>query len=227
MKRIPESGPMDDLDEVVSYDQLSKKHLGLVEDNFVKRSLKLLSECDNPGRHVVVDAGIGPGNIPIRFIKKNPAPLFVGVDMSIPMLQKARKNLDNEDISGNIHLVCADMTRLPFRDGAVDLVTSHSTMHHLVDIKPALNEIVRITRKGGRFIIRDLRRPPGWLIWLYVLLFGMPYTPLMKKMYRESLEAGFTFREMKRIGRGLSGAAVKARRFFVTHVGLEGRREKM
>ena len=218
---------MDHHDEIVSYDQLSRKYLGMVEDNFVKRSLKLLSNCDHSGRRVVVDAGIGPGHIPMRFVTNNPAPLFLGIDMSMPMLQKAKKNLENEGLSGNVHLVCADINRLPFRDGAIDLVTSHSTMHHLNDIHPALNEIIRVTRKGGRFIVRDLRRPPGWLIWLYVLLFGMPYTPLMKKMYRESLKAGFTFREMKNIGRSLTGAVVKTRRFFVTHVGLEGRREEM
>jgi hypothetical protein len=48
----------------------------------------------------------------------------------------------------------------------------------------------------------------------------------MKKMYRESLRAGYTFREFKDLAGRIRNAAAVARQFFITHVSIEGKRLK-
>jgi len=215
---------MDIDEEVESYDLLSKKYLGLVEKFFVRRLLKLLADKKLPKETVILDVGAGTANIPIRFARHFPSADFVALDLSLKMLWKARSNIEGAGLADCIFIVCAEADRLPFKEETFDLVFSHSAIHHLTSPIQALSEIVRVTRRGCRFIIRDLRRPRWCLLELYVQIFGFCYDRLMKKMYRESLRAGYTYGEMKKLSREIDQAVVKARRFFITHVGLEGTR---
>ena len=224
MKRSPEIGAMDITEEVESYDLLSKKYLGMVEKFFVRRLRKLLAYRKLEKEAVILDVGTGTANIPIRFVSQIPSANFVAMDLSLKMLRKARLNTDDQGLADRIFFVCADAEQLPFKEETFDLVFSHSSIHHLASPIQAISEIIRVTRNGCRFIIRDLRRPPWCLLELYVQIFGFCYDNLMKKMYRESLRAGFTYKEMKDLSREIEQAAVNARRFFIIHVSLEGTR---
>lgn len=225
MIRVPEIGAMDDPREVDSYDQLSKKHLGLVERLFIKRSIILLNRTPGRNNSFVLDVGTGTANIPVQFAQTVPGIRFIALDLSLPMLKRAQYNIRESGCYDRILLVCADAEHLPFRDQSFDFVMSHSTMHHLKNPLTSVREIVRVTKHGNRFIVRDLRRPSSWLLNIYVHVFGWPYDRFMKKMYLKSLHAGFTFTDMKQIARSTEGAIVTARRFFITHVGLEGMRK--
>ena len=224
MERVPEIGAMDSPEEVESYDQLSKRFLGLVEKKFIRRSLKLLTDKSVLKKSLILDVGTGTANIPLLLISEFSMAGVVAVDLSLNMLKKARSNIEEKGLENRIFLVNADAEQLPFRSESFALVISHSTIHHLPGPLQAVTETVRVTRKGCRFIIRDLRRPPSYLLELYVQIFGLPYDRLMKKMYRESLRAGYSYKEMKSLSRKISGTVIKARRFFITHVGLEGTR---
>jgi ubiquinone/menaquinone biosynthesis C-methylase UbiE len=213
---------MDLPEEVESYDRLSKNYLAFVERKFIRRLTELLGETPGVQAPLVLDVGTGPANIPAAFLRGQPSVRAAAVDLSPNMLLKARSNLEAQGLAGRVFLVCADSERLPFRDRTFDLVWSHSMFHHLPDPRSTLQELVRVTGSGRRLIVRDLRRPPAPLLGLYVGVFGLAYDRLMKKMYRESLCAGYTFPEMRELAGRVQGAALRAVRFFITHVGLEG-----
>jgi len=225
-ERTPEVGPMDEPEEVDSFDRLSSRHLGVVERPFVSRMVSLLRKSDARGKPLVLDVGTGPANIPIRFLRKNREARMVALDLSPNMLKKAKSNISAAGLEGRVLLVCADAQRLPFGDGTFDLVVSHFTMHHLSRPLAMLGEIVRVTREGCRFLVRDLLRPRPFLLEFYVRVFGCRYDRMMRKMYRESLKAGFTFREMRELAGKVNGASVRPGRFFVTEVGMEGVKTK-
>ncbi|MFZ5802126.1 MAG: class I SAM-dependent methyltransferase [Candidatus Omnitrophota bacterium] len=48
--------------------------------------------------------------------------------------------------------VMADMSRLPFADGAFDLIFSHSVIHHCKDLATLFREFRRVLRPGGRVV---------------------------------------------------------------------------
>lgn len=226
MGRIPEIGAMDDPGEVDSYDLLSRKYLGFVEKCFVVRAISLLKKTNFQVNPLVLDIGTGPANIPIQFARKLSGTRIIAVDLSPNMLKKARSNLKKAGVDNRIILICADAKRLPFKDESFQLVICHSTIHHLSDPMPAVREIIRVINRGSPYIIRDLRRPPSLILELYVQIFGLPYNRLMKKMYRESLKAGYTYKEMKELTNRIKGSIIRVRRFFITHVGIEGVRNK-
>ncbi len=222
MQRVPENGAMDDPGEVESYDRLSSRHLGLVERKFASRLLRILRRGARNHKPLVLDVGTGPGNIPLALARARDDIQVAAVDLSSGMLRLAREKFSAPGLAGRFLPVCAHSERLPFRDGTFSAVYTHSTLHHLADPRPSLDEIARTTAPGCPFLVRDLRRPPAPLVALYVALFGLGYDSLMKKMYRESLYAGYTFREMRAFAARISRAAARATRFFVTHVGIEG-----
>jgi SAM-dependent methyltransferase len=52
-----------------------------------------------------------------------------------------------------VMLVQADATRMPFRDGAIDISFHQGLLEHFRDPRPLLAENARITRPGGRVLV--------------------------------------------------------------------------
>lgn len=51
------------------------------------------------------------------------------------------------------HPVCADATRMPFREGTFDLVFHQGLMEHFRDPAPLLEENARVLRSGGHLLV--------------------------------------------------------------------------
>ena len=171
---------MDSRDEVVSYDIVSKRFLRTVEGLFVRRCLKLLAKGKNAKDPLILDVGTGTANVPIRIIRKHPSAVIVAMDLSLNMLERARQNIADEKLQGCILLVTGDAENFPFKDDSFDLVYCHSMFHHLVNPLITAQGIIRVAKQGCCFIIRDLRRPPGFLLEWYVRIFGFRYDEMMK-----------------------------------------------
>jgi ubiquinone/menaquinone biosynthesis C-methylase UbiE len=61
--------------------------------------------------------------------------------------------LDRTRAAGGHPLVQADAARLPFADGAFDLVVARGVLHHLPDVTGALREWRRTLRPGGAVVL--------------------------------------------------------------------------
>ena len=95
----------------------------------------------------VLDLGIGPGTSALEMWRADPARRHVGLDLSGPMLRRARGRAAALGLA--LPLVRADAARLPFRDGALDGATGHSFLYLLEDPTVALAEVRRVLRPGG------------------------------------------------------------------------------
>ena len=74
---------------------------------------------------------------------------ITGLDISPEMLRRARGRLK----SNRPQLLSADLTRLPFADGAFDCVTCGYVLEHLPDARPGLAELARVLAPGGRMLL--------------------------------------------------------------------------
>jgi ubiquinone/menaquinone biosynthesis C-methylase UbiE len=90
----------------------------------------------------VLDLGTGTGKAARVVAKRFPQAEVVGVDLSPAMIEEARKVLPAE-LSGRVRFEVADASRLPFEDGAFDLVV-------LLNMIPFFGELARVTAPGGR-----------------------------------------------------------------------------
>lgn len=78
---------------------------------------------------------------------------IVASDFTLEMLSHARKDLSEQD---NITFVLADADRLPFRNGAFDVVTCRMSVHHFAHPLIALREMCRTCKRDGRVVIVDV-----------------------------------------------------------------------
>lgn len=108
-----------------------------------------------PGE-VCVDLGCGRGNDVIRMAEAVGENGFAyGLDISDGMLEKARKNAEKLDVK-NVAFIKSELEELQLPSSTANLVISNCTINH-AENKPAVwNEIHRILKKGGRFVISDI-----------------------------------------------------------------------
>jgi ubiquinone/menaquinone biosynthesis C-methylase UbiE len=126
--------------------------------------------------HSVLDVACGPGNFTRAFGRAvGEEGLAVGVDASETML--ARGSRDNAAAgAGNVVLVRADATALPFEDACFDAACCFAALHLFEEPLEALGEMARVLAPGGRIaIMTSVRRPiaPSALVPAFERATGM------------------------------------------------------
>lgn len=105
---------------------------------------------------VCVDLGSGRGTDVLRMAESVGATGFVyGIDISDGMLDKARRNAEKFGVT-NVSFVRSELEKLELPDKVADLVISNCTLNHAADKQSVWNEIYRILKKDGRFVISDI-----------------------------------------------------------------------
>jgi arsenite methyltransferase len=108
-----------------------------------------------PGE-VCVDLGSGRGTDVLRMAESVGKTGFVyGIDISDGMLEKARRNAEKFGVT-NVSFVRSELEKLELPEKVADLVISNCTLNHADDKQAVWNEIHRILKKGGRFVISDI-----------------------------------------------------------------------
>jgi ubiquinone/menaquinone biosynthesis C-methylase UbiE len=108
-----------------------------------------------PGE-VCVDLGSGRGTDVIRLAQEVGENGFAyGIDISDGMLAKARKNAQKLGIT-NADFKKSNLEQIPLSDGSVDLLISNCTINHADDKQTVWNEVHRILKPGGRFVVSDI-----------------------------------------------------------------------
>jgi ubiquinone/menaquinone biosynthesis C-methylase UbiE len=105
---------------------------------------------------VCVDLGSGRGTDVLRMAESVGKIGFVyGIDISDGMLEKARRNAEKFNVT-NVKFIRSELEKLELPDKIADLVISNCTLNHASDKQSVWNEIFRILKKGGRFVISDI-----------------------------------------------------------------------
>lgn len=103
-----------------------------------------------------VDLGSGRGTDAMRLAESVGETGFVyGVDVSEGMLTKAQKSAQKLGIK-NIQFVKSELEDIKIDSGSVDLIISNCTINHASNKQQTWNEIARILKKGGRFVVSDI-----------------------------------------------------------------------
>jgi len=111
-----------------------------------------------PGE-VCVDLGSGRGTDAIRLAEIVGAEGFVyGIDISDGMIKKAMRTAENLGIK-NVSFLQSPLEKIKVDDNIVDLVISNCTINHASDKQAVWNEVFRILKRGGRFIVSDIYAP--------------------------------------------------------------------
>jgi phosphatidylethanolamine/phosphatidyl-N-methylethanolamine N-methyltransferase len=78
---------------------------------------------------------------------------LVGVDLSAPMLRKAKERAAEQRLTNVDGLAVMDAQRLGFQDGAFDVVVAQYVITAVPDPEATLDEFVRVLKAGGEIIL--------------------------------------------------------------------------
>jgi ubiquinone/menaquinone biosynthesis C-methylase UbiE len=116
---------------------------------------------------LIVDVGCGPGYLIANLARSFPDLSIIGVDMAKEMLLKARNNLTSSGLNREASFRLGNIQDMPFESGSIDFVISTLSLHHWSEPTQAIEEIYRVLKPGGQFLVFDLRRDALHLVyWL-------------------------------------------------------------
>jgi ubiquinone/menaquinone biosynthesis C-methylase UbiE len=104
----------------------------------------------------VLDVACGSG----VFLRKHAshARRIAGLDHSEPMIDEALRQNRERVAAGTAEFVVGDVTALPWADGSFSVVTSNDVDCYPEKARPAMEEMYRVLRHGGRAAIEGDRR---------------------------------------------------------------------
>jgi len=112
--------------------------------------------ADAQSGEICVDLGSGRGTDVLRLAELVGENGFVyGVDVSEGMIIKAQKNAEKFNVK-NVKFLNCELEKLDLPNDSVDLVISNCTINHATHKQLVWDEIFRILKSGGRFVISDI-----------------------------------------------------------------------
>ena len=143
----------------------------------------------------VLDLGSGAGNdafVARALVGENGR--VIGLDMTEPMIEKARKNAQALGYS-NVEFRLGDIEEMPIESNSIDVVISNCVLNLVPDKKKAFSEMYRVLKSEGHFSVSDivLARPlPAGIQQAAEMYAGCVSGAILKAEYLKIIdEAGF------------------------------------
>jgi phosphatidylethanolamine/phosphatidyl-N-methylethanolamine N-methyltransferase len=124
-----------------------------------RQAFKYISRQPN---QKVLEIGVGPGST-LEYYP--PRTDFVGIDISAPMIEQARKKAANLNSGSRFELQVMDATHLEFPDNHFDLVMAAYVITTVQDPHRVCREIHRVAKPGARIIAVNHTRSQNGSLW--------------------------------------------------------------
>ncbi len=126
------------------------------------RALWDLDRFRSPGRFErALDLGCGTGELARQVARHYPHLEVLATDFTAAMVVRAAEATRGRRERPRLDFGRATALRLPFADGAFDLVTNAFVLRNLASLPVALAEMRRVLRPGGALLMLEITEPTG------------------------------------------------------------------
>ena len=108
----------------------------------------------------LLDCGCGTGPMISLLHEKDSTKHYVGLDITPKMIEVAQ----NKNLEGTEWIV-GDCEKLPFEDESFDVIICTNSFHHYPNPQIFFDNVKRVLRPGGRFVLQDYTAPAP-ILWL-------------------------------------------------------------
>ena len=138
------------------YTEINKRYNELAESTCCLSCGGAINYSEARPGEICVDLGSGRGTDVLRLAENVGRTGFVyGIDISDGMIQKATSTASRLGIT-NVEFIHSPLERIKLGDNIADLIISNCTINHASDKQAVWNEVFRVLKKGGRFVISDI-----------------------------------------------------------------------
>ncbi len=150
-----------------NYDSFQHLTFAIQEEDEASVRIKMIEPLRLESSSKVLELCCGTGRDSINIAKQLSAEGELCVqDISSAMLMQCQKRLAGTTVP--VDYSVGNACYLPFPDNHFDAVYSFGGLNVFDDMKRSLQEMVRVTKPGGRIVVGDESMPP----WLYETEFG-------------------------------------------------------
>ena len=136
--------------------EISKRYTVLAESSCCLSCGGAINHANAQPGETCVDLGSGRGTDVLRLAEQVGDTGFVyGIDASEGMIEKANRNREKLGVI-NAEFVYSDLESINLPSKSANLIISNCTLNHAQDKQKVWNEIYRILKPGGRFVISDI-----------------------------------------------------------------------
>lgn len=136
--------------------EIDKRYTGLSESNCCLSCGGAIDLAKPKPGEICIDLGSGRGTDVLRLAEIVGETGFVyGIDASEGMIAKAESNAQKFNVK-NVKFARAVLENIPIESEKVDLVISNCTINHAIDKLVVWQEIYRVLKYGGHFVISDI-----------------------------------------------------------------------
>jgi SAM-dependent methyltransferase len=167
--------------EPFPYQRFTPIYPGCVYSPFIKAyELELFKNCDQKGP--TLEIGVGDGYFSSLLSEAKHQKVTFGADLMYGVLRSARRYHHCENY------IIMDALEIPLPDNSLGTVIMNNLMHHLPNRMLALEEIIRVLKKGGRLIFTDNTMGWGLYTWEQVLLRRFKWNNLANRILEFKLK---------------------------------------
>jgi ubiquinone/menaquinone biosynthesis C-methylase UbiE len=105
----------------------------------------------------VLDVGAGTGNLALKFLSSDSK--VTAADVSVNSLELLKQLSNNNQ---NLKTITLTDNKLPFEDNSFDVVATYSVLHHIPNYLLTVQEMLRVTKKGGLIYIDHEHNETKW-----------------------------------------------------------------
>lgn len=189
-ERVPGQEGIESDQVMQAFNRISSlPQMALMRNMVLKRALNSCSQGH------ALDLGCGPGHLVVGLAAASPDLFVTGMDLSNQALETARQKAELANVGDRVDLRQADATEIPLPDNTIDLVVSTLSLHHWLSPVEVFNEVKRVLRPGGSYVIFDMRRDMAAPCWLLIWFVSNVVVPRALKHINEpmaSRDASYT-----------------------------------
>jgi ubiquinone/menaquinone biosynthesis C-methylase UbiE len=145
---------------------------GILAESKARRRAIEMASVQNGEK--VLEVAFGTGLNFVEILKRNPKGWVDGIDASTKMMEKTQRRISKIGRK-NYALHLGDCRRLPFSDGAFDVLMNQYLLDILPveDFLPLLEEFRRVLKNGGRVVLVHMTKGEKWINQFYETIYKM------------------------------------------------------
>lgn len=152
---------------------------------------KVVQSVKKSNPKTVLDIATGTGDLAIQIAKSTQAKI-TGFDLSAGMLEVGKKKISKENLEDRIEMIQGDAENMPFEDNAFDVITVAFGVRNFENLKKGLDEIYRVLRPGGKFIILEFSQPESFPMKQLYAFYSKNILPKIGKQISKD-ESAYTY----------------------------------
>lgn len=136
--------------------EINNRYTVLAEDTCCLSCGGAVDKSQAKTGEICIDLGSGRGTDVLRLAEEVGETGFAyGVDVTDGMIQKAEATALKMGVE-NVKFIKSDLENIELPDETAHLIISNCTLNHVANKTAVWNEIYRLLKNGGRFVISDI-----------------------------------------------------------------------